>query len=107
MNESVLNKFIYGVSCLCQISTMVESRIRYVSPLGIISTIAGSGSDGFSGDDGLASLSSLSLPFLGSSDDQGGWWISDSNNNVVRAPTQSIVPWSHRCPCDSSVPCSS
>ena len=69
---------------------MGDNRIRYVSPSGVISTIAGSGTKGLSGDGGLASASVLNRPFLGSDDGLGGWLISDAFNYMVRF---CIVPW--------------
>ena len=73
------------VKSLRQISLQGGSRIRYVSPLRVISTVAGSGSAALSGDGGLASSSSLSNPSLCSTGDGlGGWLIADANNFVVR-----------------------
>lgn len=61
-----------------------DNRIRYVSPLGLISTAAGIGGGGLSGDNGPATAASLANPSLGGDDGLGGWLISDANTNVVR-----------------------
>jgi len=60
-----------------------DNRIRYVSPLGLISTVAGNGGGGLSGDNGPATAASLANPSLGGDDGLGGWLISDANTNVV------------------------
>lgn len=68
-----------------QISTQGDSRVRYVSPLGIISTVAGNGVGALNGDGGRATSASLWNPSISPYDDGiGGWLISDSNNRVVR-----------------------
>jgi len=57
--------------------------VREVNTSGIISTIAGDGSPGYSGDGGLGTSAELNVPTevaLGS----GGLYIGDSANNVVR-----------------------
>ncbi|MGP0065797.1 MAG: Ig-like domain repeat protein [Isosphaeraceae bacterium] len=54
---------------------------------GSIITIAGTGSPGYSGDQGLAIDASLNLPTGLAVDSHGDLFISDSGNNVVREVT--------------------
>ncbi len=59
---------------------------------GIISTIAGSGSTVFSGDDGLASSASLCNPSAIAIDSSSGnYYIADRNNNRIRKVTGSTT----------------
>jgi hypothetical protein len=61
-----------------------NNRIRRVSPDGTITTVAGNGKDGFSGDGGPATLASLSEPLGIAIDPQGNLLISDSYNGRIR-----------------------
>jgi hypothetical protein len=60
-------------------------RIRKVNPnTGIITTIAGNGMAGFSGDGGPATLARLNFPSGVCSDDAGNIFIADKGNGRVR-----------------------
>jgi hypothetical protein len=59
-------------------------RIRRISSDGIITTIAGNGTPGFSGDGGPATDAQLSAVFGLALDVVGNLLISDSNANVIR-----------------------
>src|SRR5579863_6173505 len=59
-------------------------RIRRVNPGGIISTVAGNGIEGFSGDRGLATSASLNYPEDVAFDGSGNLFIADSANNRIR-----------------------
>jgi uncharacterized protein (TIGR03437 family) len=61
-----------------------NNRIRKVAPSGVISTIAGSGSPGFSGDGGQATSAQLNLPRGVAADAAGNLYIADTANNRVR-----------------------
>ena len=61
-----------------------NSRIRKVSGSGRISTVAGNGVPGYSGDGGPATLASISAPMGVFADAQGNIYIADSVNLVVR-----------------------
>jgi sugar lactone lactonase YvrE len=66
------------------ISDFSGQRIRKVTPAGIISTYAGTGISGFSGDDGPASSAKLSYPTGLVFDSAGDLILADGGNNRVR-----------------------
>lgn len=59
-------------------------RIRKVTPGGIITTVAGIGVAGYSGDGGPATDAELSFPDALALDSAGDLYISDSDNNRIR-----------------------
>jgi uncharacterized protein (TIGR03437 family) len=59
-------------------------RIRKITPSGIITTVAGNGSPGFSGDGGAATAAALDLPRGVAVDSAGNIFIADYGNNRVR-----------------------
>jgi uncharacterized protein (TIGR03437 family) len=61
-----------------------NSRVRKVDTAGIITTIAGNGTAGFSGDGGPASGAQLNLPYGLALDAAGNLYIADLGNNRVR-----------------------
>ena len=61
-----------------------NSVIRMISPAGTISTIAGNGVAGYSGDGGPATSASLAFPQGVSVDSTGRIYIADSSNAVIR-----------------------
>jgi sugar lactone lactonase YvrE len=61
-----------------------NNRIRKVNSLGIISTIAGTGSYGFSGDGGNATNANLANPNSVAADTSGNIYFSDYANDRVR-----------------------
>lgn len=64
-----------------------NNRIRKVTPQGIISTIAGSGTAGFSGDGGPAALAQLRGPSAVAVDASGNVYIADAGNQRIRKVT--------------------
>jgi len=61
-----------------------NDRVREVNTNGVISTVAGNGTNGFSGDGQAATNASLSDPAGLAVDAQGDVFISDAGNNRVR-----------------------
>lgn len=61
-----------------------NNRIRRVSPSGTITTVAGTGAEGFSGDGGPATAARMGFPNGVSATADGGFLISDSEFNRVR-----------------------
>ncbi|MGA3242698.1 MAG: hypothetical protein ABSG03_41175, partial [Bryobacteraceae bacterium] len=66
------------------ISDTLNSRIRVVAPNGTISTAAGTGTLGYSGDGGLATVAQLNFPQGLSFDTAGNLYIADNGNDVIR-----------------------
>jgi sugar lactone lactonase YvrE len=65
-----------------------NNRIRKViAGTGIITTVAGNGTGGYSGDNGTATSASLSQPFSVTVDSTGNIYIADSWNNCIRKMT--------------------
>ncbi len=60
------------------------NNVRRVTPGGIISTVAGTGKVGFSGDGGLAVNATLYTPSAIALDAQGNLYIADTLNYVIR-----------------------
>ncbi len=61
-----------------------NSRIRKVSTNGIITTVAGNGGGGYTGDRGLATNATLNYPNGVAVDTIGNVFIADTSNNVIR-----------------------
>jgi hypothetical protein len=61
-----------------------HSIVREVDPSGTISTVAGDGTAGFSGDGGAATSAELDNPQGIAVDDEGNLWIVDRDNRRVR-----------------------
>ncbi len=61
-----------------------SGRIRKVDVYGIITGIAGSGTQGFLGDGGIATAGELNMPAAVAADDAGNIYIADENNNRIR-----------------------
>jgi trimeric autotransporter adhesin len=61
-----------------------DNRIRKVNTAGIISTYAGTGIAGFSGDRGPATSATLNFPAGIAIDAHGNMYVADEFNNVVR-----------------------
>jgi sugar lactone lactonase YvrE len=59
-------------------------RIRKVDPAGIITTVAGNGTAGYSGDDGPATAASLNYPYDVAVGADGSIYIADWYNHCVR-----------------------
>jgi YVTN family beta-propeller protein len=78
----------YGVAVDAQgnqyIADLLNHRVRKVSASGIITTIAGIGSDGYSGDGGLAVNAELNQPLGVTVDGAGNLYIADAHNEVIR-----------------------
>ncbi|MFF8805596.1 NHL domain-containing protein [Streptomyces omiyaensis] len=62
-------------------------RIRKITPTGRISTVAGTGTAGFSGDDGPAVAAELNCPYGLAVDSTGTLYIADTDNHRVRQVT--------------------
>ena len=67
------------------IADQQNHRIRKINASGVISTVAGNGTAGFSGDGGQAAIAQLDGPSAVCVDASGVLYIADSNNHRVRS----------------------
>ncbi len=65
--------------------------VREVTPAGIITTVAGTGAAGYTGDGGLATAATLNDPTGVAVDAAGDLFIADSGNNVIREVTPAGI----------------
>ena len=59
-------------------------RVRRVDPNGTITTVAGTGDEGYRGDGGLATEARLNEPYAVAVDFRGNVYIADADNRTVR-----------------------
>ncbi len=64
-----------------------NNRIRKVAADGTITTVAGTGTAGFSGDNGPATSAQLNLPYSLAADSAGNLYVVDANNPAIRKIT--------------------
>ncbi|HLG99709.1 MAG TPA: SMP-30/gluconolactonase/LRE family protein [Bryobacteraceae bacterium] len=77
------------------IADTFNSRIRLVTPNGIINTIAGTGFPGYYGDGGPALQADIYFPRAVAVDAAGNVYISDSFNHVIRELQPVAAPTGH------------
>jgi trimeric autotransporter adhesin len=68
-----------------------NNEIRMVTPAGIITTVAGNGTGGFSGDNGPATSAQLNQPVAVAVDAAGDLFIADQHNNRIRMVTSTGI----------------
>jgi uncharacterized protein (TIGR03437 family) len=68
-----------------------NNRVRMISPTGTITTVAGNGQPGFSGDGGPAAQAGLSLPWSVAVDAAGNLFIADYGNNRIRKVSNGTI----------------
>jgi sugar lactone lactonase YvrE len=68
-----------------------NNRVRMITPAGVIMTVAGNGTAGYSGDGGQAKLAALDFPTGVAVDAAGNLYIADYNNNRVRKVTPAGI----------------
>ncbi len=66
------------------IADINSNVVRKISASGIISTIAGTGVSGYSGDGGAATVANLNRPSGLAADGTGNLYIADCSNNAIR-----------------------
>jgi hypothetical protein len=71
------------------VASSSQNRIYCVSSDGYLRLVAGSGSPGFGGDGGQATLAQLNWPNSVAVDSKGNLYIADSRNNRIRKVTPS------------------
>ncbi len=82
----------FDLSGNCYIADATNNRIRKITPAGIISTIAGTGTAGFSGDGGPALSAQLNNVNLTCPDAYGNIYVGDMFNNRLRKIVYSNIP---------------
>jgi trimeric autotransporter adhesin len=60
------------------------TRIREINTAGVIATVAGNGSFGYSGDSGMATLAQFNSPSAVWADAAGNLYVADAGNNAIR-----------------------
>lgn len=73
------------------IADTANNRIRKVDTNGIISTIAGNGTSGFSGDGGAATNAGLYQPKGVACDDSGNFFVADGNERIRMVDANGII----------------
>ena len=68
-----------------------NNRVRAISPSGILTTVAGSGNAGYSGDGSSADTANLNYPVSVAIDKSGSLLIADSLNNRIRAVSSAGI----------------
>ncbi len=68
-----------------------NNRVRRIAPNGTITTIAGNGTCGYTGDNGPAAQATLCLPFGLAVDSANNLYIADSMNSVVREISNGVI----------------
>ncbi|HMD69739.1 MAG TPA: hypothetical protein VKF41_00265 [Bryobacteraceae bacterium] len=72
------------------IADSANNRIRKVSN-GVITTVAGNGTQGFSGDNGLATSAELNFPAGVAVDSAGNLYIPEPYNNRIRKVSNGVI----------------
>lgn len=78
----------YGTLLITDISNV---RIRYVTNDPIVTTIAGTGATGYSGDGSLALNATFSTPTTTATDSTGRTFLTDTGNQVIRSIVGSTI----------------
>lgn len=73
------------------IADILNHRVRKIDALGIITTFAGNGTQGYSGDNGPATSAQLYRPHGVAVDSTGNIYIADGFNNVIRKVNTSGI----------------
>ena len=73
------------------IADSANNVVREVTSNGIITTVAGTGTAGYSGDNGAATSAKLNDPTGVAVDSSGDLFIADSGNNVIREVTPNGI----------------
>jgi trimeric autotransporter adhesin len=89
LNQPVTGTFDSSGSMF--IADTQNNRIRKVTSSGTISTVAGNGAIGFSGDGGAATSAALNAPRGVAVDASGNLYISDTGNSRIRKVSSSGV----------------
>ena len=84
---TLIDGVVVDVNGNIYLSHRSKNRIRKITPDGIITTVAGNGAAGYSGDGGLALQASLNFPAGLALDGKNNLYIADRNNHRIRKVT--------------------
>ncbi|MBS1859407.1 MAG: hypothetical protein JST11_28795, partial [Acidobacteria bacterium] len=73
------------------IADSLDNRVRKVDPSGTITTAAGNGSTGYSGDGGPATSAGIFAPNAVAVDAAGNLYIADSNNRIRKVDSSGTI----------------
>jgi uncharacterized protein (TIGR03437 family) len=73
------------------VSDFGANRVYQISPRGTLTTLAGNGNSGFSGDGAAAQLAQLNAPAGLAVDSSGSVFIADSGNSRIRKVYQGVI----------------
>ncbi len=93
------------------IADQANNRIRRITTKGIITTMAGNGNAGYSGDGGNALSGEMNAPYSIATDATGNIYVAEQMNNVLRKitpppPPQPIVKKTDKKPAEAAKPLS-
>lgn len=88
--EALVSPLSVAVSVTGDIYYSDTSRVRKINTNGMVSTVAGTGEFGFSGDGGLATMAQLSVPQGIALDKKGNLYIADTGNSGAYSGNQRI-----------------
>ncbi len=77
----------------CTSPTAINKRVRDVDADGIITTSAGTGGAGYTGDGGPAISAQLAFPYAVAVDRRGDVYIADTDNDCIREVFGDWAPW--------------
>ena len=70
------------------VANATQSRVRKIEPNGSVSTVAGTGEEGYSGDGNLATKAMLDEPRGIAVDEAGNLYVADAMWDVIRKRTE-------------------
>jgi hypothetical protein len=82
---------VFDASGNMYIADFQNNRVRKVNTSGIISTVAGNGTFGYTGDAGQATSAEIGAPYDVAVDSYGNLYIADGSNGVIRKVMSGII----------------
>gem|GEM_PF-802471 len=73
------------------VADVFNNRIRKITAAGTVSTVAGTGTDGYNGDNRAATTANLKMPYDVTVDNSGNLYIADTYNERIRVVNTSGI----------------
>jgi sugar lactone lactonase YvrE len=73
------------------VADFLNGRIRKIAPNGVITTVAGNGQTGYSGEGGLATNAAITLPITVATDTAGTVYIATSDSRVLKVTPNGTI----------------